>query len=82
MILNCLFNGNILYYKLTDFETYIKYLEYLGFGLDILNSFSRLYSNNDNINPYCYLDQIPLENALYAKGSDFENWKKGKTLKL
>lgn len=80
MILNCLLNDNIIYYDLTSFQEYIMYLKYLGFGANILNSFSRLYSSNDNINPYSYLDEIPLANALYAEKSGFEKWKKVYTL--
>ena len=76
MILNCLFDNNILYYKLDDFQTYIRYLKYLGFVKDILNSFNRLYSNYNNINPYCYLGQIPLSNIDYARSEEFEKCKK------
>lgn len=36
-----------------------SYLKTLGFGSDIIESFNRVYSTDDNINPCEYLDQIP-----------------------
>ncbi len=61
MILNTIARDKVSLMKMEDYFDYINYLKYLGFGEDILKSFYNLYTNADNINPYCYLDQVPVD---------------------
>lgn len=67
IILNTIFNRDFSYISLNDFQKYIRYLKYIGCGKELLNSFNRMYSNYDNINPYSYLEQIPYNNIMEAK---------------
>ena len=76
MILNSIFKYEISQCNLEYFNEYLRYLKCLGFGKDILDSFNRLYSDRDNINPYCYLDQIPLGDMFYASIDEFEKCKR------
>ena len=41
-----------------EYLYYLDYLDKLGFNADLLNCFSKVYSNDDNINPFPYLDKV------------------------
>lgn len=59
MILEFLAKDKIRNKSIEDYYGYIGYLQSLGYGPDILESFFRLPINKENINPYEYLDEIP-----------------------
>lgn len=61
MILNTISKNRIDKLSVSDYFSYINYLESLGFGQDIVKSFRRVYTNGENINPADYLDQVPEE---------------------
>lgn len=68
MILNTISKNRIDKLSVSDYFSYINYLESLGFGQDIVKAFRRVYTNGENINPADYLDQVPEEKmgeALY-----------------
>lgn len=58
MILNFLFNGNILRLDINGYYQYLNYLESLGLNKELLDIFSRLYTNQNNENPDYLLDSI------------------------
>lgn len=58
MILNFLFNGNILRLDINGYYQYLNYLESLGLNKELLDIFSRLYTNRNNENPDYLLDSI------------------------
>lgn len=61
MILNTIARQNINRLDISEYFSYVNYLEYLGFGTDVINSFKRIYSQGANINSADFFDQIPLE---------------------
>ncbi len=59
MIMNTLLQGDITCYGLADFNRYIDFLYNKGVSVDLVNSFSKLYSNlYPNENPYKFLDLV------------------------
>ena len=63
--------------NIATYYEYINYLKSLGFGSDIIESFNRVYSTADNINPCEYLDQIP-NNEIGEAGVKIFEYKKSK----
>lgn len=61
MILNTISGVNISQLNMSDYFDYTNYLEQLGFGKDIINSFQIVYSEDFNINPVEFFDQIPID---------------------
>lgn len=59
MLLNFFYGKGIYKFKLPEFYTYLQYLEDIGFPKGLLEIFSRLYTLDNNKNPYEYLDEIP-----------------------
>lgn len=59
MLLNTIGRSKVSKMNIATYYEYINYLKSLGFGSDIIESFNRVYSTADNINPCEYLDQIP-----------------------
>ena len=54
-----LLQGDITCYGLADFNRYIDFLYNKGVSVDLVNSFSKLYSNlYPNENPYKFLDLV------------------------
>jgi hypothetical protein len=58
MILNYLYQGKANYLSLEDFYNYLDYLYSIGLNHELIDSFARLYSYQNNINPYQLLDYI------------------------
>ena len=61
MVLNTLADDNMLSVGISDYFEYINYLDTLGYGDDLLNSFRKIYDESDNINSANYFDQIPMD---------------------
>ena len=61
MILNYLYGKNVNSMKVVDYYNYLSYLYYLKIDNNLLNSFQRLLTNCENINPYPYLDSLTQE---------------------
>ena len=72
MILDTIANDDISQLKIEDYYDYINYLKYLGFGKQITDSFSNIYSKDNNTNPVDYFDQIPVDNLEEAKYKTFK----------
>lgn len=68
IILNAISKSRMDYTSLPDFFSYIDYLESIGYGDKLLNSFKKIYLEGNNINPYNYLTDIP------ANTKDKENY--------
>lgn len=58
-ILSNLLGVGINSYTIDDYDRYLDYLLSIGFGSNIINCFSKIYSIDDNINPVRYLSEIP-----------------------
>ena len=67
MILNYLYQDRITRLDMKDYFKYIDYLRSIGFPYELLDSFSRLFENADNINPYEYLELIPKDKGKAIK---------------
>ena len=61
MILNTISNNRIHRLDFDDYYNYLYYLESIGMNKDLINSFTTLYENKDNINPVEYLSNIDRE---------------------
>ena len=61
MILNYLYGKNVNSMKVVDYYNYLSYLSYLKIDNNLLNSFQRLLTNCENINPYPYLESLTQE---------------------
>lgn len=59
MILNYIANCEVYDLSTKEFYNYLEYLKKCGVGLNLLESFNRLYSNEDNTNPMNFIDEIP-----------------------
>ena len=66
LILNFLLGNNICRLNESEFYEYLKYLIYLNFNKELLNSFNRLKTSSNNINPYLYLDNLSEEQIYRA----------------
>lgn len=58
IILNSISNNKISEMDLPEYNDYINYLKYLGMSKKLINSFNKIYSTEDNINPIDYLYEI------------------------
>lgn len=58
MILNYLYQGNILRLSIKEFYEYLNYLNCINFPYRLLDCFYNLYQDIDNVNPYEYLKLI------------------------
>ena len=58
MILNYMYRDNIADLPIDEFYYYLEYLKKIGMNKDFLESCSRLYTSQENINPKDYLDNI------------------------
>lgn len=77
MLLNAIGRSEVSKMNIATYYEYINYLRSLGFGSDIIESFNRVYSTADNINPCEYLDQIP-NNEIGEAGVKIFEYKKSK----
>lgn len=76
MILNTIGRDKVSKFDISTYFEYVSYLKSLGFGKDIIHSFQNVYSSAKNINPYEYLDQIPIDSIGEAGVSVFQYKKK------
>lgn len=58
MILNFLFGGAITRLEIEEFYDYLEYLHHLGMPFDIVEIFSNIYTNHENVNPIDALDEL------------------------
>ena len=58
MILNFIFKGQVNFMDLTEFYNYLDYLLTLGIDKELIDSFSKIYSYSDNINPKELLETL------------------------
>lgn len=58
LILNYLYGGNVSKFNFEEFYNYLQYLSDIGMSKELIDIFNRIYSEEDNINPYEYLDEI------------------------
>lgn len=72
MILDLISNSNVSKMEINEFYEYIEYLRSIGFGNNLLKSFSLLYTNANNINPVDYLDEIPINLIGKASVEEFK----------
>lgn len=68
-ILNFLYRDNVNEMKKEDFEEYLNYLEYIKLNKNLLDSFSRIITDADNINPKEYISSITYEQ--YGKANNY-----------
>lgn len=62
LILDFIYDGLVEFMTKEEFYDYINYLDRMNlFDKELLDSFSRIYSSEDNINPYMLLDSISKE---------------------
>jgi hypothetical protein len=59
MILNFIAHGSVYEMGLSEFYSYLQYLNDIGFSKELLDCFARIYTNADNKSPQELLDQIP-----------------------
>ena len=67
MILNFLYGDYIAFMAPDDFKRYLDYLATLDYNPNLLDAFSKLYSNESNINPVSYLDDLHEDARTNAK---------------
>lgn len=58
MILNYIYGGMTQLMSKEEFFEYLNYLNSIGFDKELLSMFSKLYSNDDNVNPQPFIDTI------------------------
>lgn len=59
MLLNFFYGDKFYKLSIPEFYTYLQYLEDIKFPKPLLEIFSKLYTLDDNENPYEYLDELP-----------------------
>lgn len=72
MLLNYFFNGNISELSINEFYDYLQYLKDIGFPKEMVDIFSKLFSLENNQNPYQYIDEIP-QNFMRANKNVFKH---------
>lgn len=75
MIFNTLLNNKLHKFRKNDYFNYLDYLKYLGFGKDILTSFKTIFTDEENINPHLYLDQIPLDKLTETDNISYKKYR-------
>lgn len=58
MILNFLYGGAITKLEIEEFYDYLEYLHHLGMPFEIVDMFSNIYTNHENISPIDALDDL------------------------
>lgn len=58
MLLNFISSYNINKFNKEEFNSFIEYLYSIGLSNNLLTIFSNIYSSNNNINPYPYIDEL------------------------
>lgn len=59
MLLNFFYGDKFYKLSIPEFYTYLQYLEDIKFPKPLLEIFSKLYTFDNNENPYEYLDELP-----------------------
>lgn len=59
MLLNFFYGDNFFELSIPEFYTYLQYLEDINFPKPLLEIFAKLYTYDNNENPYEYLDELP-----------------------
>lgn len=67
MILNYLYQDRITMLGMKEYYEYLNYLRSINFPYELLDSFSRLFENTNNTNPYELLDLIPSDKGRAIK---------------
>ena len=67
IILNYLYGENINNVGISEFYEYLNYLKCIGINKELLDSFYRVVSYGDNVNPMEYLDSLNSEQVYRAK---------------
>lgn len=67
MILNFLLGENVNIMTVNEFYTYIGYLDRIGINVDLINAFTKITDNCDNVNPMNKLDT--LDDILIARAN-------------
>lgn len=67
MLLNFLYGLGVDRLSLEEYYNYMNYLEIIGVNHDLVNSFRALVSNQDNINPKNFLDDLTEEQFVRSK---------------
>jgi len=76
IILNYLYNGLINNMKITEYYDYLNYLRDIGVNKELIDSFYRVVSYGENINPMDYLDSLTDEQICRAKQNVYKIVKK------
>jgi len=58
MILNYLYGNNITKLSMEEYYDYMEYLHSIGVSFELIDLFSLIYSEHDNINPYEHLEEL------------------------
>lgn len=75
MILNYLYGKSVNSMNGSEFYEYLNYLNKIGINGDLLNSFSAIIVNKDNVNPVNYLDSLTTEQIYRAKSIVYKKTK-------
>lgn len=78
MILNYIANYRINGLSIDEFYYYMEYLHEIGLSYELVDMFSLVYMEKNNVNPYLYLDEL---NGVIGR-SDYKVYKKIKSKQL
>lgn len=67
MILNYLTNDLYRYFSLDNFFNYLTLLNDLGINKELLYLLEKLFTKDDNINPYEYLESLTTQDITFAR---------------
>lgn len=76
MILNYIANYRVNGLSIDEFYYYMEYLHKIGLSYELVDMFSLVYMEKDNVNPYLYLDELV---GVVGK-SDYKVYKKSKQM--
>lgn len=69
IILNYLYGDCVNNMSITNYYDYLNYLDDIGINKDLLNSFYKIVTYGDNINPMEYLDSLTSQQVCRAKSN-------------
>lgn len=76
MILNYIANYKVNGLSIDEFYYYMEYLHKIGLSYELVDMFSLVYMEKDNVNPYLYLDELV---GVIGK-SDYKVYKRSKQM--